>query len=454
MELNFKGYCFIYKSIFHEFDKFIGNFDELMSAIKLIFKIDKNNSINISYIDCDGNFDIIDQNKYNEVLTYHMNKHDEFINIEIKNVIKLNPSKFINSAENLENFSLISENKENPKYDYNEIKKILKANNNELIKCIDKSIKESIMSLENGTKKLCNDRINKYHNLIIIKQDSFCILNDFKLENNLYCDIIPIDEFRSNHICNICNSWDLKPKYICTICNNFYICIFCEKEHSNHPLLTTIADSFFDKDKILINYFKDNRYNKILKQLVFNKDPINLHIIVINNIKEMLTNEKYLLEIKIFNLSKNIIKPKELILTTMNNSFFKIENKLIESYIPKYEGSIIESIEIISPNRAGQYSFEIGLIHSHAIIQYTTIKIIINVYETKYNNSSYNYISLDNFFLSYPKIISNLSFDHKLQIINMIKEKLTNLNLSDINKVLESNNYEFDKSLNQILNIN
>ena len=450
MELNFKGYHLNYKNVTQEFDKFIGNFEELLSTIKILFKIEKNNSISISYVDCDGHFDIINQNKYNEVLSYHMNKNDEFINIAIKDLIR-NRSEFT-YLDHSQNYSLMNENKEiysnNENY---EMKKFIKNNNKDLIGLIDKTIKEYIMPLENIMKKL-NLSNKKYKNLMI-NQENFSFIKNIKdPDNDINSYMNNVNEFKSNHICKVCNSWDMKPKFNCTICHNFYLCTFCEKEHSNHPLITICDDDVFNKDKILLNYLNNHNSISFNKQLFLHKDRLNFHINVMNNITEMIPNEKYSLDIQIINLSNFLVKPKELILTGFNNCFFKIENKIVDKLISNKQGNVVESIQIISPNREGQYYFEIGLIHSYAIINFNSVKININVFQNNY--ISYNYVSLDNFFLSFPNIITKLSFDHKLQIINIMKEKLTNLDLSDIDRILECNNYEFDKSLNQILNIN
>jgi hypothetical protein len=489
MEFDFKGYCFSFETLNKELEKFIGNYQDLKSTVKQLFKINNDIDIQLSYIDCDGCFDISSQNTYNQVLSYHTHKYEEFINILVKKQIKLNGVPE-NNHINYDDEVMFSRDRsfiENTNKDI----AILRAELNDLKKSIEHNQKETIdtfqVILENAFKKL-EERIVKSskserisscnitpHNstsliansMLMIKEANFEILSNGQ-DYQDYQEMNELDNDDINYVakktetpqffCCICNSLDISPKYTCMICNSFYVCPYCEVEHSNHPLITLVNPlQFYNKEKLCFYVFNDKtktfkKYFNSIRNYFTNKGVLQMQLVCKQNFTFMKPLQKTYLDIIIYNLSSAVILDDELMLTAINNGSFKVESKLICKSIDKYDGFISERIAIQAPSRSGIYNFDIILMHESSKLEYDPIKLKITV-----TAGVEDFFTCDQdievYFRGYPNIKNKLNLNQKIEIKNMIEEKVTNLSLFKIDNILQSFNYDYDKALTKILNL-
>jgi hypothetical protein len=433
MELNFKGYTFIYENDSKDLEKFIGDYSELISTIRLVFKISENDVFNISYVDVDGHFDILNQNEYNQVLSYHMSKLDDPIKITIKKRLRVDPSSISLQQSN----PIISNNeKQMSNSDLNEINRNIFISKVEIVETLSQLFNTSLKEMEKNIKKtIIKPKITSH---VIAQRVNSISISSTKCDNSL------MFANENNHIrnCSICNS-DIKPKYTCTICPNFNVCMYCENEHPNHPLLTLNNLEYFGKTNFIFNHYKTS-------------SPVKMTLMLKSEISEICTDQVAKLEFLIINKSHLLLSENELMLTAINNIGFNIENRIIKKILVPTEGNSIETIEIKSPSKSGLYVFDIILLHNSLKLCFQPIRIKIKVIDKRVSRSMMNmstHFDIDSFFYGFPGLSTKLSYNQKIQLVNLINDKLTNLSLYNISEIFENNMYDFDKSLNQILNI-
>lgn len=517
MELNFKGYRFIYDNINKQYDKFIGNYTELVKIITHVYNVDSG-KIKMYYQDCDGEFNISSQNDYNQVLGYHTQKNEDNITILIKRDI--NVSNILNSANMTESRinldsqkmkmdainkykkSIIDETltKElsNMKLEIENLKNMINTNKDDMKGMLHEVMGGYFKGLEDTMKKSLsrNSTYTPYSNYnsqlgyswnnkeedrgdykYDVKNCEICtgnkleILtantencntnndesnidygnsnNDYNINGNVE-DYCLIELNKSSKICGICNSVDVIPKFICYICEDLYICHNCEIKHCNHPLLTISKVPYFQKERLYLYSLTKKKAKdddiKVIKAILANKSSIQMQIISHkNNDFVMKFNEKIIFPIEIFNLSSTIIYGGELLITAVNNNVFKVDNKTIETAIKK-KGSVLVNLELISPFKIGIYEFEIIIMHVSRKIEFDPLKLRIKVVTETLDD-------LELFYKDFPSLKASLSRDQKIQLMNCITEKLTNLTLYEINLILERNKYDLDLSFLEIMNI-
>jgi hypothetical protein len=482
MEFDFKGYCFTYDNDNKELEKFIGNFQDLRQTIKQLFKINEDTDINISYIDCDGCFDISSQNSYNQVLSYHTHKYEEFINILVKKQIKL--SVEVNGNQHYDDEMSFSKDRsliENTNKDIailrgelRELKKSFEDSRKDLLLSIDGLLEQSFKKFEDRmtkavmkTEKTISQtpvfNSGKSNSYISIKEASFEIMGNHEEyhdtqeveENNInYLDTKTTSQF----FCCICNSLDISPKYTCMICNSFYICPYCEMEHSNHPLITLVPPtSFYNKERLGLYVFNDKnkpfkKYFNSIRNYFTNKGVLQMQLVLKSDVQFMKPLQKCALEVLIYNLSNSVILEDELLVTAINNGSFKVESKLLYKAIDKYDGVISEKILIQAPNRSGIYSFDIILLHDSKKLEYDTIQMKITV-ATGMEDFFSNDKDLEVYFRGYPNIRNKLNASQKVEIKNMIEDRITNLSLFKIDNILQTYNYDYDKAITKIFGL-
>jgi hypothetical protein len=496
MEFDFKGYCFSFDNDNKELEKFIGNYQDLKKTIKQVFKISDDTDINISYIDCDGCFDISSQNSYNQVLSYHTHKYEEFINILVKKQIKLNndlPNGHhgINFEEEF-GFSKDRSLLENTNKDIailrtelHELKKGFEDNKKDMLDAINSMLENSLKKSEERivktvgkTDKLTYSQTPSFssadrsNSLIVIKENNFEIQGGLHPDDgedfayNDHNDVHEVDGGDINYLekstpqffCCICNSLDITPKFTCMICTSFYICPYCEMEHSNHPLITLVQPtSFYNKEKLALYVSNEKnksfkKYFNSIKNFFTRKGVLQMQLVLKSEVQFMKPLQKCSIEITIFNLSSSVILEDELLITAVNNGSFKVESKLVSKAIDKYDGNTTEKIVIQAPNRSGIYNFDLILLHDSKKLEYDTVQMKITVATAMEDFFSCDK-DLEVYFRGYPNIRNKLNVSQKFEIKNMIEDKITNLSLFKIDNILQTYNYDYDKAMNKIFGL-